>query len=178
MATTLFLIAIVLVGAYVAGLFYQYEIVTQKTIAAKKQVVWGHLVSFESYEDWNPFITTIKGQATKGDNLKVFVSPPDGKTMAFKPKLVLVDENKELRWRGTLIIPGIFDGEHYFKISTNKDGATELIHGENFCGLLAWLIIPSIVDSTTAGFANMNAALAERSKNIDIRSKSPKEPKL
>lgn len=34
--------------------------------------------------------------------------------MTFKPKILIVEPNKEFRWKGKLGINGIFDGKHYF----------------------------------------------------------------
>ena len=34
--------------------------------------------------------------------------------MTFKPVLLTVKPARELRWRGSLVLPGVFDGEHSF----------------------------------------------------------------
>ena len=36
--------------------------------------------------------------------------------MKFKPIILEAEANRELRWRGSLPIPGLFTGEHIFTI--------------------------------------------------------------
>ena len=38
------------------------EIVTEISINAAPETVWSHLVAFDSYPDWNPFITYAAGE--------------------------------------------------------------------------------------------------------------------
>src|SRR5262249_4977516 len=59
--------------------------------------------------------------------------------MTFKPEVLVATPNKELRWLGKLGLHGIFDGEHFFVLTTNGDGTTRLNHGERFSGALVAL---------------------------------------
>lgn len=163
MKITLIIIAI-LVIAYTAGRFYSHELVTKITINADSSEVWKHLSDFERYEQWNPFVISAQGEAVEGGQIKATIKPPEGNAMDFEPTLLVVQEESELRWIGELLIPGLFDGEHYFKISPTADGNIEFIQGEIFTGLLAWILIPSIEADTKAGFEAMNAALKELSE--------------
>ena len=79
--------------------------------------------------------------------------------MNFKPELLKKDENKEFRWKGKMWFKGLFDGEHYFKLTTDENGHTKLIHGENFSGILSGLILRFIGSDTHQGFEKMNEAL-------------------
>lgn len=72
-----------------------------------------------------------------------------------------MDPQKELRWRGSLPIPGLFVGEHYFVLEPTAEGGTRLVHGENFTGLLVPLVGGMLAD-TEEGFKLMNTALKER----------------
>ena len=61
------------------------------------------------------------------------------KDMKFKPLILTFSSDmpiKELRWKGQLLIPGIFDGEHYLIFETLDGNKTRLSHGEKFSGCL------------------------------------------
>ena len=162
MKYTLIIILCFLVGAYTAGRFYSYELRTNISITADPERVWQQLTDFQQYPEWNPFVISIEGEAEAGKAILVLIDPPEGKTMAFNPKLLAVNENSELRWLGCFLVPGLFDGEHYFRISQREKGQVEFVHGEKFSGILAWLALPRIVDDTRAGFIMMNEALKRR----------------
>ena len=130
---------------------------TSITIQAPVQEVWETLMNFEHYPNWNPLIKSIKW---KGSNqLDVIIDPGDKKPMNFKPALLKNHKNQEFRWKGKLWFKGIFDGEHYFKMSTDPNGNTKFIHGEKFSGILSGLILKFIGKDTHEGFINMNEAL-------------------
>jgi hypothetical protein len=75
-------------------------------------------------------------QIETGQSLTVSIQPTGGKAMTFRPKVLLAVPNTELRWRGHLLIPGIFDGEHYFRIAQMDSGRVRFAQGERFSGLL------------------------------------------
>lgn len=77
--------------------------------------------------------------------------------------LPAVEPGKELRWRGSLPIPGLFVGEHYFVITPVGDGKSHLTHGEHFHGLLVPLL-GGMLKASEAGFKDMNSALKQRAE--------------
>jgi len=78
--------------------------------------------------------------------------------MTVKPEILVFEKEKEFRWKGKILIPGIFDGEHYFLISKNGNGSTRFVQGEKFNGLLVGLL-SSTLKKTRQGFEQMNEAL-------------------
>jgi hypothetical protein len=85
--------------------------------------------------------------------------------MTFRPVVLVAEPAKELRWRGQVLLPGLFDGEHYFRLTPEVDGTTFLTHGEVFSGLLSRRIFtPAIRDATLKGFEAMNSALKARAE--------------
>jgi len=70
---------------------------------------------------------------------------------------------QEVRWRGSLPIPGLFTGEHYFRLEPQAGGSTRFVHGENFSGLLL-PVLGGILAATQQGFEAMNAALKARAE--------------
>ena len=109
-------------------------------------------------------MTSVSGPLKTGEKLSVRIQPPGGKAIAFKPTVLAVKTDQELRWRGRLILPGLFDGEHYFQLSPTKDG-TLFKHGENFSGLIVQLMGSSSFEQTERGFVAMNEALKRRAES-------------
>ena len=82
--------------------------------------------------------------------------------MDFKPTILALEENKELRWLGKLGLSGVFDGEHKFLLIDNGDGTTTLEHSEKFKGILVPFFKKKLNTDTKAGFEEMNLKLKER----------------
>ena len=138
------------------------NIETTITIHANASTVWSQLTNFENYPNWNPFIKKIEGQPIEGTTLKNTLQLEGQKSQVFKPTILKVIPNKEFRWLGSLFIKGLFDGEHYFILKPVNSNQTELIHGENFSGILARMIYKMIGAQTKKGFEAMNEVLKEQ----------------
>lgn len=134
---------------------------TTTNIAAPPARVWEVLTDFPSHPMWNPFIRSISGPLKVGERLAIQVQPPGGKVMSFRPKVLVAEPERELRWKGRLLVPGLFDGEHVFRLEPNAHG-TRFHHGENFSGLLVALMPASSFEKIKRGFDAMNDALKKR----------------
>jgi len=141
-----------------------YEIRTEIEIAASPERVWSVLMDFASHPQWNPFVRKIEGKAAVGERLEIAVQPQGGGGMTFRPTVLAVVPNREFRWLGRLLLPGIFDGEHYFLIEPIAPGSVRFVHGERFSGLLVALAKSSLEKGTMPGFEAMNRALKQRAE--------------
>lgn len=139
---------------------------TEIEINAPAEVVWNVLTDFHAHPIWNPFIKELRGKPVEGESLRVFIQPPGGKGMVFKPVVLKSDENRELRWLGKLLFSGLFDGEHYFRIVPINENRVRFIHGEIFSGLLVRFFAKSLDKGTLAGFQAMNGALKKRAEDL------------
>lgn len=139
------------------------EIRTELEIAAPVAEVWGILTDFPRYQEWNPFITEISGEAVVGGPLLVRLSLPEGRDFTLKPRLLEVEENRALRWRGHLLVPGLFDGEHFFRLEELAPQRTRFVQGENFTGILMRFSGRTITRAAR-GFVYMNEALKRRAE--------------
>lgn len=133
-------------------------------IDAPPEAVWEVLTDFASYGDWNPFMDRIEGSPEVGTKLVVHMVPNEGRAMTFKPKVLVADPGRELRWLGKLGFGGLFDGEHSFVLTPNPDGTTGLTHAENFTGILVSLL-KGTMSNTDGDFAAFNQALKRRVEN-------------
>ena len=134
-------------------------------IAANADRVWRVLTDFSVYPDWNPFIRRISGEQNPGSRLNVTIQPDGSKPMSFKPRLLVFSPRKELRWKGQVLVRGLFDGEHCFQLVETSAGKVRFTQAEIFSGLLVPLLLRgSMLAGTERGFAAMNEALKKRAE--------------
>jgi len=135
---------------------------TNVEIGAPAARVWDVLTDFVRFPEWNPFITRIEGKGEPGARLRIEIKPPGRSAMTFSPAVLAVRPAKELRWRGRLLLPGIFDGEHAFELE--ERGSTCVFRqSERFTGLLVPLL-GGALEATERGFQAMNVALKRRAE--------------
>ena len=141
------------------------KIQTSAEIDAPPERVWEILTDFRSYPEWNPFILEGSGDLEEGGKHDLRMRPPGGREMTFRPTVLKVETGRELRWRGRLLVPGIFDGEHCFRLTPAGPG-TRLEQGESFTGLLPRFMSVTL-GQTERGFNELNQALKERAEARD-----------
>ena len=77
------------------------------------------LTDFPRYDEWNPSMR-IEGTPEVGTKLVVHLDPDRARGMTFRPTVLAATPGRELRWLGKLGVHGIFDGEHYFVLTTKR----------------------------------------------------------
>lgn len=135
------------------------KIETEITIKASPKKVWEILTHQNDYPNWNPFIKKLDGKLKVGERLKVIIQPENSSKMTFKPIVLDYKENKLLKWKGKLIVGGLFDGTHTFELMDNKNGTTTFKQSEIFEGVLVQFFN---LNPTKAGFKRMNSELKKR----------------
>lgn len=130
-------------------------------IAAPVETVWAELSAVSKYREWNPFITSFRGDLVPGSRLELRIEPPGGRAMTFRPTVTHVEPGRRLEWLGRLLVPGVFDGRHSFELEALPGGRTRLTQTEEFSGVLV-PFFGSVLERTRAGFEAMNGALRER----------------
>jgi hypothetical protein len=143
------------------GLFH-WTIATVVEIDAPPARVWSVLVDLPAYREWNPFIVEATGKVAVGERLSLRMALPGREPMSIKPRLLVVQPEQELRWKGQLWVPGLFDGEHAFVLTPLANGGTRVDHWERFGGVLLPIARSMVYDATVQSFHALNAALAKR----------------
>ena len=124
------------------------------------------LTDFASYPQWNPFIRRISGELKAGDRLEVRLEPPGGRGITLRPMVLSAEPNRQLRWLGHLLVPGLFDAKHSLLIQLLKENRVRFIQSEVFKGVLVPLLARSLDNNTLRGFEEMNGALKERAEAL------------
>jgi hypothetical protein len=132
-------------------------------IDAPAETVWRELANTGAYPDWNPFVKSLRGELEEGARLRVEIQPPGGRSMTFKPTVLVATPGRELRWLGRLLLPGLFDGEHSFEIEPLGPDRSRLTQAERFSGLLVRPFGGGL-EKTRRGFEAMNRALKARAE--------------
>jgi hypothetical protein len=140
------------------------ELRTEILIEAAPETVWRILTDQGALEEWNPFIREMSGELKEGERIRIYLSPPKGRAMAFKPRVKAVSPGKELRWLGHLGVPGLFDGEHIFELHPEGPRTTRFVHREEFGGLFVPMFWKTLDTDTREGFKRMNMALKQRAE--------------
>lgn len=150
---------------------------TEITINAPIETVWAILTDFPAYPQWNSFVIEISGKLVAGEHLHVCVQPKEGRTMRFKPRIIVYQAPQELRWLGSLPLRGLFDGEHFFQLDALSEGVTRLAHGEHFSGIFVGLMAKSLERQTLPAFEQMNRELKQRAeshfRHCEVTKKEP-----
>jgi hypothetical protein len=148
------------------GLF-RWSIATAVEIDAPAARVWEVLVDLPAYQEWNPFIVEAAGKVAVGETLSLRMALPGRDPVGIEPRLLVVEPERELRWKGQLFLPGLFDGEHAFLLTPLDGGRTRLDHTERFAGALLPLARALIYDDTLEAFRALDAQLARRAAGGD-----------
>ena len=143
------------------------ELHSQIEIRASAERVWQVLTDFTTYPEWNPFIRRVNGRPEVGERLVVRMQPSGTRGMTFRPTVMKAEPNRQLRWLGRLLVPGLFDGEHIFEIEELDRDRVLFVQREVFKGLLVPLLARSLDRDTQRGFEEMNRALRERVETAD-----------
>ena len=134
-------------------------------IRAKPEKVWDILTKFSDYEEWNPVMTRIIGEANLGKKIEVHIHTIKGKNRIYRPTITKFDINKELRWQGRSFLPGIFEGERIFEIKEMSSEEISLIHLEVFRGIGVKLMGNRLDEDLQQSFQAMNIALKARAES-------------
>jgi hypothetical protein len=144
------------------------EVRTEIEINTGPERVWKILAEFEKYEQWNPFINRIIGQAKEGAKIEIHIETPGGKSRKYEPTVTKVEQGRELRWLGKSSIPGFLNGEHIFTIELIQTERVRFVHREVFDGLLTSLFGKSLDTDVKQGFEEMNKALKEKAERTTL----------
>jgi len=142
----------------------QIQVATR--IDAPAPLVWQVLTDVEAYPSWNPLVVHLSGELQEGARLNAQIALPGRRPMTFRPTVQRVISEQLFRWKGHLLVPGLFDGTHQFEVVPVGPSEVEFVHSEQFEGLLVPLVWRSLEAPTRAGFEAMNEALKVRVEKL------------
>ena len=144
------------------------EVRIETVIEAPAERVWQILMDFGAYPGWNPFVRRIHGTPEAGSRLDVQLGAPGTRPMRFRPRVMAVVPNREFRWLGHLGIPGLFDGEHIFGLTSLGPRSTRFVQRERFRGIFLPVLARRLEKDVRRGFDEMNRALRDRAVRVSL----------
>lgn len=131
----------------------KYHPTYEFTLNVPAEKAWALLEDFDNYASWNSMIT-FKEKLVVGKTAIMNVSL-SGKKIKTPIKVLAVEKNKELRWKGGP--KGLITGEHYFLIEAIDENSCKMIQGEKFSGLLVPFIWPFLKRTLNTLYQQTNA---------------------
>jgi len=105
-------------------------------ISAPCALVWKAVTDFPGYGSWNPFIRRIAGELIVGEHLRVLARLPCGLPMLLRPRVLELEVERKIRWLGSLLLPGLLDGEHLFMLEPLGKTKVRFVQREEYSGVL------------------------------------------
>lgn len=140
------------------------ELRSEVEIEAAPSHVFRVLTDFASYEAWNPYLTSVRGELSVGQRLQVDLSLPEGGSYELRPLVTRLADPRELRWVGRFWGAAfLLQAEHSFVLSESRPGVTRVVQGQDFSGLLLRLAGSALTQAARGGIY-MNAALKKRAE--------------
>jgi hypothetical protein len=134
---------------------------TETVINAPAERVWAEMTDFGSFPSWNPFVREASGRLEPGEQLKIRLQL-DRMKMTFKPRVTVVEPNRELRWLATLGRPGVFDVDRAFQIEPRDRGVLFVMSEECTGWLTPVMFATNLEAQLYRGYDAFNDALRRR----------------
>jgi hypothetical protein len=117
----------------------EYSVATR--IAASPERVWAVLTEIEEWARWTATITSIEGEMSVGNKVKLRVPGVD---RTFGPKVAALEPNRRLVWSDGAA--PMFKGTRTYTLAPSTNGTTDFAMVEVFTGILLPLIKKSLPD--------------------------------
>jgi len=140
------------------------EFRTTFPVAASAETVWGILVDFERWSEWNPSVPSISGDARLGSSVALTLAMPRRPSAKVNATITELVPERRFCWHGTVGGDRIFAGTREFTIDPQPDGTVLVTHVEDVTGLLYPVFRAVMGRAIQEHHDNLNAALKDRAE--------------
>ena len=134
-------------------------------VAASAETVWGVLVDFDRWSEWNPSVPSISGDARVGSTLAMTLAMPRRPSAKVKADITELDPERRFSWHGTIGGDRFFAGTREFEIDPQPDGTVLVTHVETVTGLFFPVFRAIMGSAIQEHHDNLNAALKDRAES-------------
>jgi hypothetical protein len=142
------------------------EFRTTFPVAASAETVWGILLDFERWSEWNPSVPSISGEAQIGSTLAMTLAMPRRPSAKVKAEITELDPERRFSWHGNIGGDRLFAGTREFEIDPQPDGTVLVTHVETVTGLLFPVFRAVMGSAIQEHHDNLNSALKDRAENV------------
>ncbi len=128
-------------------------------VAASATTVWGILVDFERWSEWNPSVPSISGDARVGSTVSLTLAMPRRPSAKVKAKITELDPERRFSWHGNVGADRLFAGTREFEIDPQPGGTVLVTHVEAVTGLLFPVFRAIMGSAIQEHHDNLNTAL-------------------
>ena len=134
------------------------ELRTEIQLSAPIDKVWQVITDFDHWTDWNPTVKAASGNASVGSKLSITIDGKGSRDASYQPIVLESNAPKSFRWRATMMASFVFKNDRIFDLK-EKDGGTELIHTEEYSGLMVAMMWTKLREFALPCLEEMNKAL-------------------
>lgn len=135
-------------------------------INAPSDVVWGVLVDFERYSEWNPSLPSIAGDLRVGSTVSLTLGMPGRPSPKVKARLTEVVPRRRLTWHGNAGADWLFAGDREFVIEEGDHDTVRFTHVEDVHGVLFPVFHAVMGTAIQRSHDAFNAALTRRAEGL------------
>ncbi|HVL95715.1 MAG TPA: SRPBCC domain-containing protein [Solirubrobacteraceae bacterium] len=135
-------------------------------IDASSEVVWGVLVDFKRYPEWNPSLPSIAGDLRVGSTVSMTLAMPGRPSPKVKAELTEVVPRQRLVWHGNVGGDWLFAGDRQFIIDPGDGDTVNFTHVEDVHGLLFPLFRALMGSAIQRHHDALNTALTRRAEEL------------
>lgn len=149
------------VRRFFTSAFFTRHVREEAPIPAPPSEVWRWFTDFASFPDWNPFIREADGTLRVGSTLHIRLRL-GRRLIAFEPTVTRLDPAREVHWKTTVLVPGLFDVDRRFALHPTGTEQTTFVQEETNSGLLVPLAyaLAHMERDLRIGFRDFSQALA------------------
>ena len=138
-------------------------------VAASAETVWGILVDFDRWSEWNPSVPSISGDARVGSTLSMTLAMPRRPSAKVTAEITELDPERRFSWHGSIAGDRFFSGTREFEIDPQPDGTVLVTHVETVTGLFVPVFRAIMGSAIQEHHDNLNAALTDRAESMEVR---------
>jgi hypothetical protein len=138
-------------------LIFRKRMSLRAEVRASAEQVWSLLADFGRLPFWNPVVRRVDGRRTTNGGRLVLRAWLGQRIVHFS--VFKSEPNRELRWRGRILFPGLLDDESVFVIESIDEERTWFTLQQVFTGLLVPLFDGSVESNARKGIQEIERAL-------------------
>jgi hypothetical protein len=134
---------------------------TEIEIEREPARVWEVLSALDAWPTWTDVFPSMRAEPRVGGRVRFRIRIDGLPPLPISAEMRVFRERDTLAWGGGP--PGLFAGHHYFEIVPAGEGRTKVMHGEDFSGAIAELVMKGgVADRLVRTYEKVNRQLKAR----------------